>query len=186
MKIKIEVSNRHMHLCKEDINKLFKEGYELTKLKELSQPGEFACNETVDVTNAGNVIENVRILGPSREKSQLEISLTDARKLKLDVPVRASGDTDNVPSVEVVGPGGKTQVPVIIAKRHLHLSEEEAKEFAVKDKDIVKVKVDGEREIIFGNILVRINKNFKSALHLDTDEANAAGIKGECFGEIIY
>ncbi len=182
MKIPIEVSNRHVHLSKEDLEKLFGLGYELKKLRELSQPGQFAAEERVKLIS-NKEINNVRILGPVREKTQVEISKSDARFLGLDVPVRDSGDLGNSAGIKLAGPNGEVDLKegAIISRRHLHISEEESKELGVSNGDVVSVEIENDRGIRFNNVLVRAGKGHKLALHLDSDEGNAAGIDG--FGE---
>lgn len=178
MGIPIEISNRHVHLSKKDLEKLFGKGYELKKIRELSQPGQFAAEEKIKLVFNNKEIDNVRVLGPVRDKTQVEILKTDADFLGLNVPVRDSGDLEKSGSITIVGSDGSVNLEegVIIAKRHLHISEEEAKILNVKDKDIVSVEIENKRGIKFNNVLVRCGKEHKLALHLDTDEGNAAGI----------
>ncbi|MBT3304229.1 propanediol utilization protein [Candidatus Woesearchaeota archaeon] len=176
----VEVSNRHVHLCKDDLEVLFGKDYALTKLKDLSQPGEFAAEEKVSFQNL-----EVRVLGPVRAHSQLEISHTDARNLKHKAELRLSGDVADVPVAEISTELGSVKVPIIIAKRHLHCSEEDAKRLSLKDGQLVSVRVDNTRPMTFHDIPVRIKENAKLALHLDADEGNAAGIQGMCEGELI-
>ncbi len=185
-KIQVEISARHIHLSKKDFEKLFGKNKELTSIKKLSQPGEFASKEKIEIVNKNERL-SARVLGPLREHSQAEISLTDAHKLKLNpLPkIKISGDLKGTTYVVIKGPKGTTKIPVIIAKRHLHCSEEQAKKLKLKDKQIVSVKISGPREITFHNILVRISKKYNLSMHLDTDEANAAGISKKTFGKII-
>ena len=187
MKIPVEISARHVHLSKRDFEKLFGKNKELVPIKKLSQPGEFATSETLTLINQDKKIENARILGPLRKNSQAEISLTDAYKLKLSpVPkIKVSGDLANTTKILIKGPKSSVKIPCIIAKRHLHCSIEEAKRLKLKNNQKISVKVSGEREIIFKEIIVRTNENFRLSLHLDTDEGNAAGIFGKTFGKII-
>jgi len=187
MKIPIEVSARHVHLSATDFEKLFGKGKTLSPIKNLSQIGEFASEEKIILLNRDKKIENVRILGPFREKSQAEISLTDAYNLKLSpLPkIKVSGDLANTTNIEVKGPKGSVKIPCIIAKRHLHCSIAEAKKLKLKNNQKVSVKISGERELIFKGVIVRINEKFRLALHIDTDEGNAAGIAGKTFGELI-
>jgi len=187
MKIPIEISARHIHLSKKDLEKLFGKNYKLKILKKLSQPSQFASKEMVTLLNKNNKIENVRISGPLRKKSQVEISLTDAYELNLNpLPqIRVSGNLFNTPKLKVQSPKETIKINCMIAKRHIHLSEEEAKKFKLKNNQKVKVKIKGKRALIFDEVIIRVNKNFKSAFHIDTDEANAAGILKKCFGEII-
>ncbi|MFA6171546.1 MAG: phosphate propanoyltransferase [Patescibacteria group bacterium] len=177
MRIPIEVSARHLHLSPKDLEKLFGRGYKLKKLHALSQKGEFAAREEVKIagkkTNLG-----VRIVGPARSKTQLEISASDAHRLGIYPAVRLSGDIENTPGFELIGPKGKAEVNrgMIIAKRHLHLNPADAKKLRLGHRHVIKVKTEGEREVIFDKVVVRVGKNFKLSLHIDTDEANAAGL----------
>lgn len=184
--IPIEVSARHVHLCKADFEKLFGKGKNLEPIKKLSQPGEFASKYKLEIINGKNKI-NARILGPLRDHSQAEISLTDAYSLSLNpLPkVRISGDIHGAVQIFVKGPKGKTKIPVIIAHRHLHCSEEQAKKLRLKDNQIISIKIPGQRKTTFHNIITRVSKKYDLALHLDTDEANAAEISGKTFGEIV-
>ena len=187
----IETSARHLHLSRKDVDILFGEGYQLTSKKELSQPGQFACNEKVKVEGPKGAL-NMSILGPERA-AQVEVSFTDARALGLQVPVRESGDIEGSPSVKLVGPAGEVTIPcgVIAAKRHLHMTPEDAQTCGLKDKDIiglkdvVSVKTKGERSVVFNETVVRVSEKFQLRMHIDTDEANAAGIAGEVEGEIL-
>jgi putative phosphotransacetylase len=179
MMIPVGVSNRHIHLSKEHFAQLFGQEAELTVLKPLSQPGQFAAKETVTVEGPKGKIENVRILGPARSMTQLEISKTDSFKLGVQAPIRLSGDIKGTPGITIHGPKGTITVDqgVIIAKRHIHMTPSDAETFGVKDKQIVKVKTSGERALIFDEVVVRVNENFALDMHIDTDEANAAGLK---------
>jgi propanediol utilization protein len=187
MKIPVEISARHVHLSKNDAEKLFGKNYKLKPVKFLSQPGEFASKETITIVNGNNKIENVRILGPFREKSQVELSLTDAYNLKLNpLPsIKVSGDLSNTTKILVKNNSKTIKIPVIIAQRHLHCSEEQAKKLNLKNNKIIKIKISGKRGLIFDNVITRVNQNFRLSVHLDTDEANSAGIKGKTFGNII-
>jgi putative phosphotransacetylase len=187
MKIPIEVSARHVHLSKKDFEKLFGKNKSLSFLRKLSQPDEFGCKEVVEIIGSKNKIENVRVIGPFRKSSQLEISLTDAYNLKLkSLPrIRLSGNLLNVSKVLVKGPRGSVRIPCIIAKRHLHCSVKEAEQLRIKNKQKVFVKILGIRKVIFGEIVVRVSENYKLYLHLDTDEGNAGGIFKKTFGELI-
>ena len=187
MKIPVETSARHIHLSEKDFSKLFEKNKKLEPIKKLSQPGEFASKETLTFINGKNKIEQARILGPLRKHSQAEISLTDAYKLKLNpLPkLKVSGDLDNTTKIIVKHKNKSIKIPVIIAKRHLHCSTAQAKKLKIKNNKIISIKVKGQREITFHNIIVRVSNNYELALHLDTDEANAAGISGKTFGEIV-
>ena len=185
-KVLVEVSGRHVHLCQEHIDKLFGKNYKLTKIKDLSQPGEYAAEERVDLINGSRVIENVRVLGPPREESQVEMSITDSFELGLKAPLRLSGDLGGSEDIVLKGPKGRVNLKrgAIVAERHLHLSPEQAKEFAVKNNQEVSIKIGGERSVTFHNVFIRIG-DYDAALHLDTDEGNAAGIEGKTYGELI-
>lgn len=185
----VETSARHVHLTDEHLAILFGEGYELTKKKDLSQPGQFASNERVTIVGPKRELANVSILGPTRKQTQVELSLTDARSIGIVAPIRESGDLDNTPGCKIIGPKGEIEIEsgVIAAKRHIHLSEDEAKEFDVCDKQIVKVKIESSigRSLIFDDVVVRVNKNYRNAMHVDTDESNAAGLTGSEKGILI-
>ncbi|WP_366924912.1 phosphate propanoyltransferase [Metallumcola ferriviriculae] len=174
--IPVGVSNRHIHLTKEDLEMLFGVGYGLNKLKELGQPGEYASKEVLTVVGPRGVIEGVRILGPPRKFTQIEISMTDAYRLGLKPPVRDSGHVQGTPGVAVVGPQGVVALDqgVILAARHIHMHPDDAAEIGVKDQSKVKVHVPGERAQVMENVLVRVSQEYKLEMHVDTDEANAA------------
>lgn len=188
--VKVEVSGRHVHLCKKDLDVLFGNDFELTFFKELSQPGQFASNEKVDLVSDDGEFSDVRILGPVRTQSQVEISQTDARHLNIITPLRLSGDIKGSASIKIIGPKGEIVLNegVIIAKRHFHCTPETSKELNLKEGDIIKVKVgeSGVRGLIFDNIEVRISDKFSDAVHVDTDEGNAFSMGGICsIGEIL-
>ena len=187
MSFMVETSARHIHLTQETVEKLFGEGYQLTKRKDLSYPGQFACNERLTVVGPKREQANVSILGPVRKADQVELSATDARNLGIDAPVRESGDIEGSPSVKLVGPAGELTIPcgVIAAKRHIHMTPADAEQLGLKDKDVVSVKTTGERSVVFNETVVRVSDKFLFRMHIDTDEANAAGIAGEVEGEII-
>lgn len=185
--ILVETSARHVHVTKETLEVLFGKGYELTVKKMLSQPGQFASNEKVKVVGTKGEL-NASILGPVRNADQVELSLTDARSIGVVAPVRESGDIKGSGACKLVGPCGEVEIEegVIAAKRHIHMTEEDAKEFGVKDKDVVSVKVTSqERSLVFGDVVVRVSSKFALAMHIDTDESNAAGLSGQVFGEIV-
>ncbi len=186
-KVLVETSARHVHLSAEHLEILFGKGATLTMKKMLSQPGQFACEERVTVVGPKRELANVSILGPVRPATQVELSLTDARSIGLSAPIRESGDIAGTPGCKLVGPCGEVEITegVIAAKRHIHLTPDDAKNFGVEDKQIVSVKLDTERSLVFGDVVVRVNKNFAAAMHIDTDESNAAAAVGEVFGEII-
>jgi len=187
MKIKVEISARHIHLSINDLEKLFGKGYKLKKLKELSQTGEFAAKESVKLINGKKSFNKVRIVGPVRKNTQTELSLTDSRFLGIDAPIRLSGDIKNTPGVTVIGPKGKILLKkgVIVPQRHLHISNVLAKKLKLKKGQAVKIKITGQRELIFDKVIVRTAENFITSVHLDTDEANAAGLKSCSYGKII-
>ncbi|KUO52179.1 MAG: hypothetical protein APF76_03840 [Desulfitibacter sp. BRH_c19] len=179
LQVPVGISNRHIHLNKVDLEKLFGEGYELTNIKDLVQTGEFAAGETVTVKGPKGSIEKVRILGPIRSTSQVEISRTDGFKLGINAPVRESGQVDGSPGCILVGPHGEVELNkgVIIADHHIHMSPKDADVFDVKDGDRVSVHVEGIRELTFHNVLVRVKPSFILEFHIDTDEANSCVVK---------
>lgn len=177
--VPVGVSNRHIHLSKDDLETLFGKGYELTPIKDLSQPGQFACKEQLTIIGPSlRPIEGVRVLGPVRSASQVEISRTDSFTLKVKPPVRESGDIKGSAPVTIIGPKGVVTLKegCIIANRHIHMSEEEGAAFGLKDGDYVTVEANGERRTTFYDVQVRVNKAFRLEMHIDTDDANAAGI----------
>ena len=185
MKIKVEVSARHIHLSQEDADFLFGKDYKFIEKKKLSQGDDFAAEETVMLTTDKEEFK-LRVIGPIREYSQIEISKTDAIRLGIDPPIRLSGDIDSVDAYDVEGPVGKARIPVIIAKRHLHLSKEEAGEFGLEDRDTIKIEVPSERSLVFDNVIVRVAEDYHVSCHIDTDEANACGLGVVCGeGEIV-
>ncbi|MDI6641925.1 MAG: phosphate propanoyltransferase [Elusimicrobiota bacterium] len=174
------IAVRHMHISSADLEILFGKGYKLTKLRDLTQTGEYASNETVTLVGPKlKALQGVRILGPERKNTQIELSLTDAIYLGVNPPVRASGDISGSAGITVVGPKGSINLTegVIIAKRHIHMSPEDAKNFNLKDGDTVDVEYIGERGVIFRNVQIRVKDNFVLEFHIDTDEGNCAGIK---------
>lgn len=186
MKILVETSARHVHVTQEVLETLFGEGYQLTVKKMLSQPGQFASNERVTVVGPKKEMANVSILGPCRGSNQVELSATDARSIGLDAPVRESGDVAGSAGCKLVGPKGEVELSegVIVAKRHIHMTPADAQAAGVADKDIVKVACGGEgRKLVFDDVVIRVNENYATAMHIDTDESNAAG--GPKEGEII-
>jgi len=186
--VMVETSARHIHVSREDLDILYGKDYQLTNKKDLSQPGQFACEERLNLVGPKGELKNISILGPERKATQVELSLTDARALGIKVPVRESGDIDNTPGLKIVGPKGEVEIPVgaIAAKRHIHLTPADAEEMGLTDKQIVSVKVEtADRTTTFGDVVVRVHPNFAAAMHIDTDEANAAAIAGTVTGEII-
>lgn len=184
----VETSARHIHLTSEAVETLYGKGAELLFKKALSQPGQFAtANEKITLVGPKGTL-SVSVLGPVRSANQVELSYTDARTLGLkDVPVRESGDLDGTPGLKLVGPAGELTIDsgVIIAKRHIHFNPEEAAAFGIQDKQIVSVKLDTARPLIFGDVVCRVSPKFSLAMHIDTDECNAASAFGEVYGEII-
>ena len=175
--ILVEASGRHVHLSQEHIDLLFGKGYELTKVKELSQPGQYACKERVSLIGPKGMIQNVVVLGPARKETQVELSKSDCVILGTKVPVRMSGDLKGSAAIIISTEKGIAQLPegAIAAKRHIHISPEDAKRFNVEDKEVVKLKIEGERSLIFDEVVVRVSPNFNTAVHIDYDEANACG-----------
>ena len=184
----VETSARHVHVSQADLETLFGAGYQLTPKKDLSQPGQYACAERVDVVGPKKTLTGVSILGPVRKETQVEISLTDARSIGVNAPIRESGDTAGSGACKLVGPCGEVELTqgVIAAKRHIHMTPADAAEMDVQDKDVVCVKVLTEgRNTIFGDVVVRVNENFALAMHIDTDESNAAACGRNQMGEIV-
>ena len=177
--VPVGVSNRHIHLSTADLETLFGKGYELTPIKDLSQPGQFACKETLTIVGPSlRPIENVRVLGPVRKASQVEISRTDSFTLKVKPPVRESGDIAGSAPVTIIGPKGVVTLKegCIIANRHIHMSTDEGAAFGLADGQYVDVEVEGARRTKFYDVQVRVHKDFRLEMHIDTDDANAAGI----------
>ena len=187
IKVPIGISARHVHVTREHLDILYGNGYQLTNKKNLSQPGQYAANETVDLVTEKGSFKGVRILGPERKQTQIEIALTDALKLGINPPVRDSGDINNSPGITLVGPQGsvKVDVGVIAAGRHIHMTPANALELGFKDKDIVRVSCQGERGLIFDQVLIRVNEKFYFEMHVDTDEGNAGKIKTGDMVEIL-
>ncbi|MEK6827551.1 MAG: phosphate propanoyltransferase [Nanoarchaeota archaeon] len=185
--IPIEISARHIHLSERDFEKLFGKNQTLNVLKNLSQPGEFASDKTIELINENKKIENARVLGPFRKKSQAEISMTDAYTLKLKpLPkIKVSGDLTDTTSILVKGEKSSLKIPCIIAQRHLHLSKNEAKKLKLENNQKISIRIKGKREIIFREVVVRVSENYRLSVHLDTDEGNSAGIIGKTFGELV-
>jgi len=177
--VPVGVSNRHIHLTREHVEILFGKGYQLTKIKDLSQPGQYACKEQLTIIGPSmRSIEGVRVLGPERKRSQVEISRTDSFVLKVKPPVRESGDLDGSAPITVVGPKGIVTLSegCIIANRHIHMSEEEGKAYGVTDGEYCDVELYGERRSLFYDVQIRVHKDFRLEMHIDTDDANAAGV----------
>lgn len=183
----VEVSARHVHLSQEHVNILFGEGYQLTPDKWLSQPGQYACKERVNVVGKKRTLNNVAILGPARKESQVELSLTDCYSVGVEGVLRESGDIEGTPGIVLETEKGRVTLDkgVIVAKRHIHMTPKDAEEFGVKDKQIVKVKLDTGRPVVFDDVVVRVRDDFALAMHIDTDEGNDAFVGKNQIGEVI-
>ena len=186
-KVPVGLSNRHLHLSKEHIDVLFGEGYELTIMKDLSQPGQYAANEKVDIVGPKGTLKGVRVLGPARGSTQIEVSLTDGFVLGVTPPVRDSGDLLNSPGGKIIGPKGEVAIEngIVAASRHIHMHTSDAEKFDVVDKEVVRVKVGGKRGLVFDNVLVRVHPTFALEMHVDIDEGNASGLKNGDLVELI-
>ncbi len=186
--ILVETSARHIHLSPADMERLCGQGYTLPFKRMLSQPGQFVADLRLDVIGPKGTIKNVVVLGPTRSATQVEVSATDARALGIQPPVRESGDIKGSTPIKIKGPVGEIDLPegVIIAKRHIHMHPKDAEFYGVKDKQVVAVKVkSNDRSLIFGDVIIRVREDFGLTMHIDTDEANAAGLSGEVYGDII-
>lgn len=184
----VETSARHVHLTQEHLEALFGKGATLTHKKDLSQPGQFACEERVTIVGPKRELAGVSILGPVRPATQVELSATDARSIGVDAPIRESGDIVGSGACKIIGPKGEIEISegVIVAKRHIHLTPADAEELGVKDKEIVWVKLDTDgRKAIFGDVVVRVSEKFARAMHIDTDESNAVSAPRSLEGEIV-
>ena len=183
----VGVSNRHIHLSQEDLEILFGKGHTLTRMKDMKQPGQFASEETVTIQGPKGNFEGVRILGPVRKETQIEISISDSFKLGIKPPIRESGKLDGTPGVKVIGPKGEVikEHGVIVAGRHIHMPKFIADIKGYKDGDIVKVETCGERKVLLYNVLMRVGNNMAKEIHLDMDEANASGLKNNDYVKII-
>lgn len=185
--VEVEASGRHVHLTREDVEYLFGANYQLTKMKDLSQPGQYACKERVSVTGPKGTINNVIVLGPERKETQVEVSLTDTLVLGIKAPIKQSGHIENTPGAVISYGDKKIEISkgVIVAKRHIHLHPTDAKRFHLVDGEIVKLKVFGERPLIFDDVVARVHENFATYVHIDYDEANACGFKKGTLGIIL-
>ncbi|MBO5162956.1 MAG: phosphate propanoyltransferase [Ruminococcus sp.] len=184
----VETSARHIHVTQEHLEILFGKGHELTKKKDLSQPGQFACEERVTIVGPKKELPGVSILGPVRPETQVELSATDARSIGIAAPIRESADIAGSGACKVIGPCGEIEISegVIVAKRHIHLTPADAEELGVKDKQVVWVKVNTpERSAILGDVVCRVSEKYARAMHIDTDESNAIGAPRELYGEIV-
>ena len=186
MEVLVETSARHLHLSAADLETLFGKGHELTKKKDLSQPGQFACEERVKVVGPRGEL-TASVLGPVRPATQVEISLSDARSIGVVAAIRESGDIAGTAGCKLVGPCGEVEISegVIAAQRHIHMTPADAAEAGVADKDIVSVRLDTPRPLVYGGVVVRVSEKFALAMHIDTDESNAAAASGEVYGEIV-
>jgi propanediol utilization protein len=187
LRIKTEISARHLHLCQKDLDRLFGPSHRLKVRNKLSQTGEFAAEETVSLYNKHFRLENVRIIGPIRKASQVEITLTEARRFKINPSVNVSGDLKGAASIGVKGPKDRfvLKKAVIVAMRHIHASPAEARRYRLKNGQLISVRVGGRRGLTFENVIVRVRPNFRLSFQIDTDEANAAGLLGGEWGEVI-
>ena len=188
MEVLVETSARHVHVTQEVLETLFGKGYELTKKKDLSKPGQYACAERVDIVGPKKTLAGVSILGPVRPETQVEISLTDARSIGVNAPIRESGDIAGSGACKMVGPCGEVELSegVIVAKRHIHMTTADAANMGLTDKQVVSVKVPSNgRELIFGDVVVRVSDKYALAMHIDTDESNAGAIAPNTMGTIL-
>lgn len=185
--VPVAASARHVHLCRADVEKLFGVGYQLQVFKTLSQPGQYACKEQVTLVGPRGKLERVRVLGPERNDTQVEISLTDSFGLGVKAPIRMSGKTKGTPGCTLIGPAGSVELQegVIIAARHLHISPEQATKFGLSDGQVVSLRGEGERALIFENVVVRAGKGHDLEVHVDTDEANAIAMSGAPMMEVL-
>lgn len=183
----VEASGKHVHLNREAIDALFGEGYQLTKAKELSQPGQYACKERVTLIGPKGSLHNVVVLGPERKESQVEVSLTDSVVLGVSVPVKESGKLEGTPGIVIASGSNMIRLErgLIAAQRHIHVKAEDAEKFNVKNGEIVQVKVFGKRPLIFDDVLVRVSSNYETYMHIDYDEANACGFEKGTKGIIV-
>lgn len=185
--VPVGLSNRHVHLSQDDVDVLFGKGHQLQQVKALAQPGQFACEEKVDLVGPKNTIKGVRVLGPVRNSSQVEISISDGFALGVKAPIRPSGQHEDTPGIKLVGPKGEVELEkgVIVASRHIHMSPSDANEFGVKNGEFVKIKVQGDRGLVFENVRIRVNNDFALEAHFDIEEGNAAGLKNGNLVELI-
>ncbi len=188
MKFMVETSARHVHLSTADLAVLFGEGYELTKKKDLSQPGQFACEERVTIVGPKKELKGVSVLGPVRKQTQVELSMTDARSIGIAAPIRESGVLEGSGACKIVGPNGEIEISegVIVAQRHIHATVADAEALGVKNGDVVSVKIESDgRSLVFGDVVVRVSDSYALAMHIDTDESNAAACPRDAQGEIV-
>ena len=188
MKFMVETSARHVHLSTADLAVLFGEGYELTKKKDLSQPGQFACEERVTIVGPKKELKGVSVLGPVRKQTQVELSMTDARSICIGSPLLDSGVLEGSVACKIVGPNGEIEISegVIVAQRHIHATVADAEALGVKNGDVVSVKIESDgRSLVFGDVVVRVSDSYALAMHIDTDESNAAACPRDAQGEIV-
>ena len=186
-KVPVGLSNKHLHLSAKDLEALFGAGYELHPTKALKQPGQFAAEEKVDIVGPKGTLKGIRVLGPARPETQVELAMTDARSIGIKAPIRESGKLEGTPGCKIIGPAGEIEIDhgVMVALRHVHLNDEQAAEAGVKDGEFVSIKIEGERGLVFDNVLVRAGAKHFAEVHLDTDEGNAAGCGPDAVCEII-
>lgn len=187
-KVLVEISARHIHVSQQDLEVLCGKGAQLVSRAPLSQPGQFVSTTRLTIVGPRSQMERVSILGPCRGRSQVEISLTEARALGVSAPIRESGDIDGTPGIKLIGPAGELELKegLIIAKRHIHMTSKDAEEFGVKNGEIVGVKIENtDRSLVLNDTVIRVRDDFALAMHIDTDEANAAGLVGSGLGEVI-
>ncbi len=187
LKILVESSGRHVHVTEADLKTLFGEGFQLELKKNLSQPGQFLSHQKVDIVGPKGTLKNVSIIGPCRKQSQVEVSFTDARPLGVTPPVRESGKLEGSAGCTLVGPAGQVELSegVIVAKRHVHISEEDGKKYGIEDGEMVQVKIEGERALVFDEVVARVGTKHATAMHIDYDEANASGAFGTVYGIVL-
>lgn len=185
--VEVEASGRHVHLKSQDVEALFGKGHKLKPVRDLSQPGQFVCEERVVLIGPKGTLQNVVVLGPERKESQVEISMTDSLALGIKAPVRLSGDISNTPGITIAHGDNQVKLEkgVIVAKRHMHTTPEDAERLGVKDGEILKIKVYGSRPVIFEDTIVRVNKDFQTYVHIDYDESNACGFEKGTFCRIV-
>ncbi len=186
LKVLVETSSRHVHVTAEDLKTLFGEGAVLHNKRDLSQPGQFLTEEKVDIVGPKRTIANVSILGPERPATQVEVSLTDARTLGITAPIRESGDVAGSAAVKLVGPAGEVELNegAIAAKRHIHMTPEDAAKYGFEDKEIVTVTIEGDRAMVLDEVVLRVSEKFATAMHVDTDESNAAALSGTVYAVV--
>ena len=185
--VPIEASARHVHLSQADVDLLFGEGYQLTPKRELSQPGQYLCEERISLIGPKGSFQNVAVLGPVRPDSQVELSRTDSRTIGVKAPIRESGDVAGTPGLVMVGPKGVARIEsgVIVARNHIHMTSADALRMGVQDKELVSIKVGGDRPVTFHNVVVRVKDSFALAMHIDYDEANAVELARDAQGELV-